>query len=89
MSVSEPSMKRRNADSSRHGADIYVAVALDHAESQVLRGENSSRHLTHVAVVQSLTRIGRVESGKVFSQDTQVRLKPGTDPANLRVIAFV
>jgi hypothetical protein len=79
--VGENSDKRR--------ADIYLAVALGHAESQVLRGENSGHHLTHVAVVQSLTRIGKLEKGKPFSQDVQVKLKAGTDPANLRVIAFV
>jgi hypothetical protein len=73
----------------KHSADIYLAVALGHAESQVLRGENGGHHLTHVAVVQSLTRIGKLEKGKSFSQDVQVKLKPGTDPANLRVIAFV
>jgi len=73
----------------KHNADIYLAVALGHAESQVMRGENSGHHLTHVAVVQSLTRIGKLEKGKTFSQDVQVKLQPGTDPANLRVIAFV
>lgn len=76
-------------NSEKQRADIYLAVALGHAESQVLRGENSGHHLTHVAVVQSLTRIGKLEKGKTFSQDVQVKLKPGTDPANLRVIAFV
>ena len=76
-------------NSSKHSADVYVAVALGHAESQVLRGENGGHHLTHVAVVQSLTKIGKVEKGKTFGQDVQVKLKPGTDPANLRVIAFV
>ena len=76
-------------NSHKQSADIYMAVALGHAESQVLRGENGGHHLTHVAVVQSLTRIGKFEKGKTFSKDVQVKLKPGTDPANLRVIAFV
>jgi hypothetical protein len=70
-------------------ADVYLVVALNHAESQVLRGENSGRHLTHVGVVQSLTRIGIVESGKSFSQDVHLKLDSRTDPANLRVIAFI
>ncbi len=70
-------------------ADVYLVVALNHAESQVLRGENSGRRLTHVGVVQSLTKIGSLESGKTFSQDVRVKLDSGTDPANLRVIAFI
>jgi len=70
-------------------ADIYVVVALNHAESQVLRGENEGRRLTHVAVVQSLTKVGSVERGKRFAQDVRIKLDPRTDPANLRVIAFV
>lgn len=70
-------------------ADVYLVVALNHAESQVLRGENSGRRLTHVGVVQSLTKIGSIESGKTFSQDVHLKLDPRTDPANLRVIAFI
>ncbi len=70
-------------------ADVYLAVALDHAESQVSAGENNGQHLTHVAVVQYLKKLGKLESGKSFAQDCQVKLKKGADPANLRVVAFV
>lgn len=75
--------------SEKHKGEVYVALALNHAESQVLRGENSGRHLTHVAVVESLKKIGSLEAGKSFSQDFQIKLKSGTEPDNLRVIAFV
>jgi hypothetical protein len=70
-------------------ADVYLVVALNHAESQVLRGENGGRRLSHVGVVQSLTKIGSIESGKTFSQDVHMKLDSRTDPANLRVIAFI
>ncbi|MBZ5719118.1 MAG: DUF1223 domain-containing protein [Acidobacteriia bacterium] len=70
-------------------ADVYVVVALNQAASQVSAGENSGRHLTHVAVVQSLTKVGSLEKGKSFAQDVRLALDPKTDPANLRVIAFV
>ena len=70
-------------------ADVYLVAALNHAESQVLRGENGGRRLTHVSVVQSLTKVGSVEAGKAFSQDVHVKLDSKTDPANLRVIAFI
>jgi hypothetical protein len=70
-------------------ADVYLVVALNHAESQVLRGENSGHRLTHVGVVQSLTKIGSIEAGKSFSQDVRIKLDSRTDPANLRIIAFI
>jgi hypothetical protein len=70
-------------------ADVYVAVALDRVESQVLRGENGGRHLTHVAVVVQLTKIGKVQKGKAFDDTVQLKLKPGTDLRNVRVVAFV
>jgi hypothetical protein len=70
-------------------ADVYLVVALNHAESQVLRGENGGRHLSHVGVVQSLTRIGSIEAGKSFSQDVHLKLDSRTDPSNFRVIAFI
>src|SRR5208282_2600477 len=67
-------------NSDKHDGDIYVAVALDHVESQVLHGENGGRHLTHVAVVQQLTKIGTLSKAKNFDQSVQLKLKPGTDP---------
>jgi hypothetical protein len=73
----------------KHNADVYVAVALDHVESQVLRGENGGRHLVHVAVVQELTKIGKLPKEKAFAQDVQLKLKPGTDPKNIRLVVFV
>lgn len=78
-----------DANVEKHNADVYVAIALDHVESQVLRGENGGRHLVHVAVVQELTKVGKLQKGKTFAQDVQLKLKPGTDPKNLRLVALV
>ena len=69
-------------------ADVYVAVALNHAESQVLRGENEGRRLQHVAVVQSVTKIGSVNKSKNFALETAVKVDGKDDPANLRVMVF-
>lgn len=78
-----------NVSSEKHKADVYVAIALDHAESQVARGENSGRHLSHVAVMTELTKVGKLEPGKSFAQDFRIKLKlPGPGPMNLRVVAF-
>lgn len=70
-------------------ADVYVAVALNRVESQVLRGENKSRHLTHVAVVQQLTKVGSLRKGKSFARDVQLKVKAGTDTKNTRFVVFV
>jgi hypothetical protein len=78
-----------DVSSEKHKADVYLAVALDHAESQVARGENGGRHLSHVAVVTELTKVGKLEPGKSFGQDFRVKLKlPGPGPMNLRIVAF-
>jgi hypothetical protein len=78
-----------DVNSEKRGGDVYVAVALDHVESQVLKGENGGKHLVHVAVVQQLTKVGKLPKGKSFSQDVQLKLAPGTDPKNVRLVAFV
>jgi hypothetical protein len=70
-------------------ADVLFAVALNRAESQVAKGENAGRRLAHVAVVRSLSKVGKTESGQPFSLDVSVKLDPGVDAASLRVIAFV
>lgn len=70
-------------------ADLYVVVALDHAESDVKAGENNGHKLAHVAVVESLTRVGSLEKGRNFAQDVQLKLNPKAESGNLRLIAFV
>ena len=70
-------------------ADVFVAVALNHAESQVSAGENSGHRLAHVSVVKSLTKIGALKQGQGLAQDVQLKLEPGSDSSNLRLIAFV
>lgn len=77
-----------DANFEKHGADVFVALALDHVESQVLHGENGGKHLTHIAVVRQLTKIGKLPKEKSFSQDLQLKLKPGEDAKNLRLIVF-
>jgi hypothetical protein len=73
----------------KRSGDVFVAIVLDHVESQVLKGENGGKHLVHVAVVQQLTKVGKLAKGKTFAQDVQLKLAPGTDPKNVRLVAFV
>jgi hypothetical protein len=90
---SSPAMLRAHievdGEQAPKNAEVYLAVALGHAESQVLRGENKGQHLGYVDVVQSLTKLGVMEKGQRFSKDVSIKLKDGTDPANIRVVAFV
>jgi hypothetical protein len=66
---------------------VFVALALDHADSQVKRGENGGRHLEHVDVLQSLSSAGRLQKDQSFSKDVVVSAgKPGTV---YRLIAFI
>ncbi len=78
-----------DASADMRGADVYLAIAIDHVESQVLRGENGGRRLSHVAVVLQLAKIGKLQKRTTFANDVQLKLKPGTDPKNLRLVAFV
>lgn len=70
-------------------ADIFVVVALDHAESHVSGGENKGRDIRHVAVAESISKVGTVEKGKSFDRDVFVKVRAIPDLANLRLIAFV
>jgi hypothetical protein len=69
--------------------ELFVGVALDHADTQVLRGENRGQHLTHVAVLRELVRVGAVAPGAASRQPFSLALPPGLEHAPLRVIAFV
>jgi hypothetical protein len=92
LDTGNPDLLRAHVDAEptalKHGADVYVAIALDHVESQVLRGENGGRHLTHVAVVQQIAKIGKLNKTGGFTEDVQLKIKAGIPINNLRVVAF-
>jgi len=70
-------------------AEVYIAIALNRAESQVSAGENAGHRLTHVSVVRRFTKIGVLQQGQALAQDVRLKLDAGSDPHNLRLIAFV
>ena len=67
------------ASSHAKEADVYLAVALRRAESDVLRGENAGHHLAYTNVTQNLKDVGVVHRGQAFSQDLNLKLEPGAD----------
>lgn len=78
-----------DATSEKHGGDVWVALALNTTQTDVLAGENGGKKLTNVAVVKDLVKVGKLEKGKSFEDPFTIKLWPGADPANLRVVAFV
>ncbi len=70
-------------------ADVLVVVALDRAASHVSAGENKGRDIKHVAVAESINKVGKVEKGKKFDEDVLVKVKGTADLSNLRLIGFV
>jgi hypothetical protein len=80
-----------NADAvpGRRSCELFVGLALDRADTQVLRGENRGQHLTHVAVLRELDSVGKVAPGSAVHQSFSLVLRPGLDTARLRVVAFL
>ena len=79
---------RLGSPSEAKSAELFVAAAQTHAESQVLHGENANRHLTHVAVARKISRVAKLSAGQQATQ-VELRLDTPVDPHNLRVIAFL
>jgi len=77
------------AGSGRSKAEVYLAIALDHVESQVSAGENNGHRLTHTAVVQNLTKVGVVRKEQALIKDVQLKLTSKMNSENLRLVAFV
>lgn len=72
----------------KHNADIYAAVALDHAQSNILRGENTGQILTHVAVAEVLKMVGKLKKGTKVHTQIALKIDPGIASKNLRLIIF-
>lgn len=70
-------------------AEVYIAIAVNRAESQVSAGENAGHKLEHVAVLRSLTKVGVISDVRRLSQDVELSLDPGLISRDLRLVAFV
>lgn len=68
---------------------VYIAIALDHASSNIRAGENDGRSLTHVAVLKSLTKIAILKPGESFNQDVPLKIKSNKPSRKLRVVVFL
>ena len=65
--------------------DLYAVLADDHDASSVLQGENSGRHLEHVAVLRSIQKVGSLEKGF----DSPIRMElPHASEAKMRLVVF-
>jgi hypothetical protein len=73
---------------SSKSANVLLALADDSDQTNVRRGENAGRILTHVAVVRTLTQVGTIDPGGAFSRDVKVSSE-NANPRNLRVVAIV
>jgi hypothetical protein len=70
------------------GADIAVAVVEDGLRSDVKRGENAGKVLTHAAVVRSMTTIGQAHAAE-SSAKTRIKVADDWKRDRLKVVAFV
>jgi hypothetical protein len=71
-------------------ADVLLAVTEDRLASNVERGENAGRRLSHVGVVRRLTKIGYVDAtGTQFTDEPVVALDKGWRRENLRAVVFL
>lgn len=67
--------------------DVWIAIADDHDQTDVRKGENAGRTITHVSVVRSLSKAGTVSKSAAFEKTVRV---PLTAPeADMRVVVFV
>ena len=73
---------------SDHG-DIVVAITEDHLRSDVKRGENHGRTLTHAAVVRHLAAIGEAANEGATSARADILLARYWQREHLNIVAFV
>jgi hypothetical protein len=67
---------------------VYVALAEDHTRSQVTRGENAGRNLSHVAVVRALLLAGKTDERGTFVKHLTMPLNDA-NTGKLRIVVFL
>jgi hypothetical protein len=70
--------------------NVLLAVTESGLASDVARGENSGRRLSHVGVVRSLKSLGGLPAapGTTFKAETEVPVEKGWRRENLRAVVF-
>ena len=73
-------------------AEVWLAVTESGLSSQVARGENAGRNLSHASVLRTMRRVGNADShtdGNSFQGDASVKLKSNWKRENLTAVVFV
>lgn len=68
---------------------LYVALAENFMQTEVKRGENAGRSLSHVGVLRKLIKVGTVKKDEAFSKEVQVPVGADMGAQGLRVVAFL
>lgn len=76
---------RLHVDAGPGSGTVFAAIADDKDKSEVKRGENAGRALTHIAVLRELRPIGALTPGKAFAADAELPASRGA----VRVVVFV
>ena len=86
----KPSLKVEIAElDTKEDSDIWLAISEDDLETDVKRGENKGRKLSHSSVVRELQQIGFVAAGeKKFETVKSVNLNKKWKKKSLNFIVF-
>jgi hypothetical protein len=69
-------------------AEIVMAITEDHLRTDVTRGENHGRTLSHVAVVRRMTTVGEAVGAAAVAESAIV-IPPDWQRDHINVVAFV
>ena len=70
-------------------ADVMLAVTEDNLTSNVSRGENSGRKLSHTGVVRELRKIGSISGTGTTTLTAPLELQSGWKKSDLEAVVFV
>lgn len=77
------------ADGAKHAAEVVVAITERNLLSNVARGENAGRKLTHTAVVRWLRVVGKTKPGEPFALEVNAMADKSWKPENLQAVVFL
>jgi hypothetical protein len=70
-------------------ADVVIAITEDRLRSDVTRGENHGRVLTHAAVVRYLAAVGEAARDAPSTVGAEIPIAADWQRAQLKLVAFV